>query len=376
MSSIPILVAKGKQDAYITDNPEITFFRETYKRHTNFAQDVQPQVIEGNLNSNGISTVKVKRNGDLLSYMYLTKKENGILQKDITSDDIEKVELFIGEQMVDRLTTDQLVSLRNMNSKYPKVARGSEGPTGKLGFYGLYHYPLGFFFCEEWSMALPLVLLQYHDVTIRITWGPNPPSETVTYEMWANYIYLDAAERSSIKATEMLIHQHQEIEQTDSTDVDLVFNNPVKFIFSKVGRTDLFGSNPRDISSKIKLQVNGVDVVDSREVVPHYTIIPTLYHTAFGSWSDVDPISNISVSTQSSWPYTVLTIDREYATNINFMYPFCLNVSAFQPSGSCNFSRIDNAKIVSTRKITVPIYARSYNILKIANGMGGILFSN
>jgi len=379
--SIPILIAKGAQDAYITDNPKITFFRETYQRHTNFAQDVQTQIIEGNPGNAGISTVTIQKKGDMLSYMYLTKRTNGVLQPDINSDDIDKIELFIGEQMVDRITTDQLVSMRNMNSKYTKTHRGSE-KNGKLGFHGKYHYPLGFFFCEEWCMALPLVSLQYHAVTIRITWGATPAASGTTYEMWANYIYLDESDRTRLSADNnkvtMLIAQHQEIEDTNTTDVDLVFNNPVSFIFGKSGSVDIFGDNPRNVSAKLRLQINGTDVVDNKEVIPHYSIIPTIYHTEFGSWDSHDPLLNVVVSTQPTWPYTTLDIQRDIGANINFMYPFCLNTSGKggQTSGTCNFSRIDTAKLVATKKITSPIYARSYNILQISSGMGGILFGN
>ena len=379
--SIPILVAKGAQDAYITENPQITFFRETYKRHSNFAQDVQSQVIEGNPGNSGISTAKVQKKGDMLSYMYITKRVGGVLQPDINSEDIGKIELFVGDQMIDRITTDQLVSLRNMSSKYTKAQRGNE-KGGKLGFHGKYHYPLGFFFCDEWCQALPLVALQYHDVTIRITWGTNVPSSTTVYELWANYIYLDTADRARLSGSNdkitMLITQHQEIEDTNTTDVELLFNNPVSFLFGKAGSADIFGDTPRNTTAKVSLHINGVEVVDKKEVVPHYSIIPTIYHTEFGEWNSTDPISDIVVSTQPSFPYTILDIQRDVGANINFMYPFCLNTTGkgAQSSGTCNFSRVDNAKLVSTKKITSPIYARSYNILQISNGMGGILFGN
>src|SRR5210317_802221 len=67
-----------------------------------------------------------------------------------------------------------------------------------------------------------------------------------------------------------------------------------------------------------------------------------------------------------------------------YAYNFCKNSSSYTPTGTCNFSRLDDAKIVlrntqrgSTRlneKITV--YAVNYNILKVSNGMAGILFGN
>jgi hypothetical protein len=59
------------------------------------------------------------------------------------------------------------------------------------------------------------------------------------------------------------------------------------------------------------------------------------------------------------------------------MYCFCLLTSSLQPTGTLNFSRLDNVKIVSeTLPITHPIYAVNYNILRVENGMAGLLYAN
>ena len=68
------LVAIGAQDAHIVGRPEVSFFRSTYKRHTNFAQTVEKQVIQGNPVANGMSTVRFERKGDLLGYVYITNR--------------------------------------------------------------------------------------------------------------------------------------------------------------------------------------------------------------------------------------------------------------------------------------------------------------
>ena len=376
--AVSILVAKGKQDAFLTENPGISFFRTNYQRHVNFSQCVHSQVIDGNPSSNSVSTITLTKKGDLVSYIYLTKKDNGVLQNNINSDDIHQVELLVGGQVVDKMTTDQLVSLRNMNFKYPQAARGSEDASGRLGFNDLYYYPLGFFFCEQWQCALPLISMQYHDVKIRITWGGAAVGDNVFYEAWANYIYLDNEERQFIaeKPRDMLIYQHQDMEAPNDTVAELMFNNPVSFLFAKVGSTDLFGDSGINVTNKLLLQINGVEITESKEVVPHYTSIPTAYHTVYGHWAKNDPITDVSVSTQVTWPYSVVTVTKELATNVSFLYPFCLNCAGIQPSGTCNFSRMDSVKLIATAPITKPVYARSFNILHIENGMGGILFSN
>ena len=369
-----ILVAKGVQDEFlIGSRPEISFFRSNFKRHVNFSQAVLSQVIVGNPAPSDVSIVEFTKKGDLLSYVYLTKKVNGVLQPTITSSDIDKVELLIGDQVVDTLTTDQLVSMRNFNEKYTKTFRGTEDSLGNLGFENLYHYPLGFFFCDSWSASIPLVALQYHSVRIRITWGPGASSSDV-YECWTNYIYLDVDERANASSDkDILVYQHQE----SPTGKDLMFNHPVSFIFGKAGITDIFGQNTPNITDTLKIQINGVDIVEQKELVPHYTIVPTMYHTLYGKWAVNPPISNVHITKDpGDTMVTDVTFDKQDATNVSFFYPFALNCSSYQPTGSCNFSRLDTVRLITSSPITKPIYARNYNILQIKNGMGGILFGN
>jgi len=65
------LVAIGAQDAHLVGQPEVSFFRSNYKRHTNFAQTVERQVIQGNPTVGGMSTVRFERKGDMLGYVYI-----------------------------------------------------------------------------------------------------------------------------------------------------------------------------------------------------------------------------------------------------------------------------------------------------------------
>jgi hypothetical protein len=100
--------------------------------------------------------------------------------------------------------------------------------------------------------------------------------------------------------------------------------------------------------TKLKLQINGVDVTDFKNVVPHFTNAMSFYH--------VD--------------YTVM--DTEF-----LKIPFCLNTAKLQPTGSLNFSRLDSARLVSDNKnFDKTVYAVNYNILRIENGMGGLMYSN
>ena len=97
------LVAIGAQDAFLTGNPEVSFFQSAYKHHTNFSQVVSTQVIQGTPTNNGMSTIRFERNGDLLGFVYLVvNTSNGTYNCPNWSNLINYTELYIGGQLIDR----------------------------------------------------------------------------------------------------------------------------------------------------------------------------------------------------------------------------------------------------------------------------------
>jgi hypothetical protein len=100
--------------------------------------------------------------------------------------------------------------------------------------------------------------------------------------------------------------------------------------------------------AKMKLQINGTDVTDAKSVRPHFTHTPVYYHT-----------QNATIS------------------NDVILVPFCLDTSKLQPTGSLNFSRLDSARlVVEGDTFENDVYGVNYNILRIENGMGGLMYSN
>ena len=95
------LVAYGAQDIYLTGNPQITFFKVVYRRHTNFSMEAIEQTINGSsgTTSGGSGTVTISRNGDLVHKIYVTSEAVGITDG---SKLIVDVELEIGGQRIDR----------------------------------------------------------------------------------------------------------------------------------------------------------------------------------------------------------------------------------------------------------------------------------
>ena len=339
------LVAVGAQDVHLVGQPEVSFFRSTYKRHTNFSQTVERQVIQGNVSNNGMSTVRFERKGDMLNYVYLVPN-SGTATTAIAdwTTVISKVELLIGGQLVDE--QDSTYSTRiaptlSATSSSKSVAGDLYGGSTDERFY-----PLRFAFCENWQTALPLIALQYHDVELRITWGNSADSHK--WAVYANYAYLDTQEREMFASQpqNMLITQVQKAIASNSKIQELNFNHPVKYLASADGSALSILNN----DNKLKLQINGTDVADYKFADPNFTNVPLYYHTS-----------------NASKP-----VDKTL-----FFYPFCLDSGKLQPTGTLNFSRLDSARIVNdTRSVTKDVYAVGYNVLRIENGMCGLLYSN
>jgi hypothetical protein len=324
------LVAVGAQDAHLVGQPEVSFFRSNYKRHTNFAQTVERQVIQGNPSSNGMSTVRFERKGDMVGYVYIANRGVNITN---WNPRISKVELLIGGQVIDEQDYEFSSNLAPtvMNQTYSKSTYVDEA-----------FYPLRFSFCENAQSAIPLIALQYHDVELRITWGATATADA---EVYVQFIHLDTDERTALSSTpqNMLITQTQKAVASASKTQELNFNHPMKYLVAANA------TNPIPGTDKLKLQINGTDVTDAKKVIPHFTSAPIYYHTTAGNCSADDLI----------------------------LIPFCLDTAKVQPTGSLNFSRLDSARLVSDNTpFNNTIYAVNYNILRIENGMGGLMYSN
>ena len=340
------LVAVGAQDAHLVGQPEVSFFRSTYKRATNFSQSCERQVIQGNIQNNGMSSIRFERKGDMLSYVYLAPiHSNGTQSATVTdwASKISKVELFVGGQLIDEqdstfstMIAPELLSTSSSKSVGGGIFRGGADEQ---------FYPLRFQFCENWQSALPLIAMQYHDVELRIHWGASAASNK--WEAYANYIFLDTDERTvlSSKPMNLLITQTQKVIASQAKVQELSFNHPVKFLASNCSANGMMTA-----TNKTKLQINGTDCSDYKFTMPNYSAVSSYYHVA-----------NSTGDKKSSL----------------FIYPFCLETAKLQPTGSLNFSRLDSARIVNSGSSSLDaIYAVNYNIMRIENGMAGLVYAN
>ena len=72
------LVAYGAQDVYLSGNPQITFFKVVYRRHTNFSVEPIQQTWNGSADFGRTVTCNVNRNGDLITNMYVAVRLNAV----------------------------------------------------------------------------------------------------------------------------------------------------------------------------------------------------------------------------------------------------------------------------------------------------------
>src|SRR5210317_549253 len=357
------LVSKGAQDVYITGQPQVSFFIQNYKRHTNFA--MRPERVDyiGTFGASNEVVVPLRSKGDLLSYIWIEAEGIALpggnnAMFDTSASQPTTFQLWIGGQKVCELDSLFVQGVHNVlyNDNSAKATTRHTLETAQNNSNGD-HYVIPFFFGEDWTKCLPLVALQYHEVELRIKLQ-DQYTLAGTPKIYANYIYLDTDERKFFTDNEheLLITQtqHQLASSTD-TEIDLTyFNHPVKSIHLVSGKATGNDWDSEFTFQKSSLYINGVPLFEDTSNVYHHTVVPEMH--------------------SSDLPDDIL---EDLPT---FTWPFCLSLSRSNPTGTLNFSRIDNAKLA----ITGPsggnnlhrVYAVNYNILRIKKGMGGVAFGN
>ena len=333
------LVAYGSQDVYLTGNPQITFWKVVYRRHTNFALEAVRQDFNGTAKAHGNVVATISRNGDLIHKAYLVVQTNGA--STCVADLIKTVELEIGGQQIDKHYGEWMDVWNDLSC--PTGKKNGWDQMVKVGNGGTAYIPLEFFFCTNPGLALPLIALQYHEVRIKFTLGGMVEENGAS--LWVDYVYLDTDERRRMAQSshEFLITQLQQQEET-SSNARLNFNHPVKELVWKNHTLDSNGDP--DKPDSIKLTLNGHDRMAPRDWKYFNKVQPYQHHTNIPSDSTIG------------------------------VYSFALKPEDSQPSGSCNFSRIDNAQLSVSNANDLTIWATNWNVLRIMSGMGGLAYSN
>ena len=407
------LVAYGAQDIYLTGNPQITFFKVVYRRHTNFAVESIEQTFNGSASAGSKISVTVSRNGDLLSSIYLVTKGSADIVSSLGQHfkNIDNVEVEVGGQVIDKqyghwmqLWTD-LSHPTDKSSLLDAAANGKAAVAAANGNPAkaaeLSYVPLQFWFCRNPGLALPLIALQYHEVKLNITFASDAVGlgTDSNVAVWCDYVFLDTDERRRFAQVshEYLIEQVQfsnalSVRDT-STQHELRFNHPVKELVWTVHDNstpvdhdgDGEGGSakiPNDTDITVKdalLQLNGHDRFKRREGKYFTTVQRYQYHSGAGNVCRRKPVDSAGKS-MGDVGFDANNIKTQADDSIPHVYSFALKPEEHQPSGTCNFSRIDNAVLnlnhaqVDSGKLRV--YAVNYNVLRIMSGMGGLAYSN
>ena len=280
------LVAYGAQDIYLTGNPQITFFKVVYRRHTNFSMETIQQTINGTPATSGTSTVTISRNGDLVYKVYVTSTDPTIRQG---SGLVQQVECEIGGQLIDRQYEEwnqiwwELTTPASKQVGFKAMICDSL-PAGTIG---ICQVPLNFWFCRNPGLALPLIALQYHEVKLKLKWSDTSGDLTVAPQVWVDYIYLDTDERRRFAQVshEYLIEQVQKQSATNTTSTKLNFNHPVKEIIWTSAATNAY--------TNARLVLNGHDRF-ANQVEEYFQLRqPYDYHTAIPGQNIPEPGQNL-----------------------------------------------------------------------------------
>ncbi len=497
------LVAYGAQDVYLTGNPQITFFKTVYRRHTNFSMESIIQTFDGTADFGNKVTATIARNGDLIHRMYLEHAASFVHAEGTTAHSdvglvehyghslIKECEIEIGGQRIDKhyamwnrvwsdltefnpsghfggtaptgsaaaatTTTGTLYQYMTGNgyglnsdtrsgtnefgagTTTPTTVNGFKYTTGESGTVGnvdigRIFLPLNFWFCRNPGLSLPLIALQYHEVKVVMTFedlgnlarvatenhfadsekatevgsGNSLDALTPVFDLYCDYIYLDTDERRRFAQVshEYLIEQVQRQEFTitsknDSLDINL--NHPVKEMIWTTRNTGTGGRNVPfvggsgeagevtagpvsldQMGGSWQLKLNGQDRFKERDSKYFTRTQVWQNHTGYGAVPTVADDSND------------LTLDevKTHGNDSIAVYSFALKPEEHQPSGTCNFSRIDSAQLVGTDlliseedatlttptplvdKMDLTLFAVNYNVLRIMSGMGGLAYSN
>ena len=497
------LVAYGAQDVFLTGTPEITFWKVSYRRHTNFAMESIEQTFSGQADFGRRVTCTISRNGDLAyrTYLQVTLPE---INQSVAAGSvyarwldnpgeqlISQVEVEIGGQRIDRQYGDwmhiwnQLTLSAEQQKGYSKMVGNTtqltylvdptfgalDGPCASSGAVPqvcqprdalpetTLYVPLQFWFCRNPGLALPLIALQYHEVKINIDFRPigeclwavnglsSGNSVSAAYQqslvaasLYVDYIFLDTDERRKMAQNphEYLIEQVQftgdESVGSSSNRIKLNFNHPCKelvwvvqpdanvdYCASLENDKDLFGlygAQPFNYTDALDVLTNSLTAftttagvsganafisgtafadISNNGTTPGDAATFVLGEAALDMhcWGE-NPVvtAKLQLNGQDRFseregsyfdvvqPFQHHTRNPDSGINV---YSFALRPEEHQPSGTCNFSRIDNAVlqlVLSSNTVSgsatakVRVYAVNYNVLRVMSGMAGVAYSN
>ena len=520
------LSSYGAENLYLTGNPQVTYFKTAYQRHTNFAyewisEDFDPK-LSFNTQKTTIMTVPIKRNGDLvrdvalvvdLPNIYSSQDENFKWINNVGHIFIRSAEFIIGGQSISKLYGQwmsiwyELITPFSLQQGFNQLTGNIQEMTNPAVYYGAIRetgtpsiqkrrlrIPLPFWFTEQPGLAVPLIAIQYTEVSIKFEFrelndlftigipsvspeelfnnpsnacnsnhlelranfeeqGYNPSnifwkfvSGLLTPGIWnenayldIKYVYLDIDERKVFASavSEYLITQVERLEfrgLQGNVQRDIEFFHPVKEMIWVYQRDDVDERNQwtnyttltddKDYNKFLEivnLRKNLIDLglepdtlndvhlpsgltIDEFIQELNYTDINKLSLTradAFDNYFNImyggefifnghtRQIYKTAVYYNAEEPFDTHTKTPNQQRQI-YQFSFAESPETIQPSGSANFSMFKDAEFRMVLKertketeletrlplFNMYFYVRNYNVLRIMNGLGGLVFAN
>ena len=444
------LVAIGAQDKFLTAGASITFFQTAHRAHTLFAMEDIEQLFTGTLGWGKTAQCQLSRSGDLCYGLYLQVQLPALTrQMFLDANDhqtvtqvawtnsvghalINTVTLTIGSVQIDKHygrwlnLWSELTEKEEHRMGLNEMLGREESDIGLVGNADTprtLYVPLQFWFCRHLGAALPIVALSYHDTLIKMEladlnalvvyltaagerYRPTTPVakiennavELTKLSLFAKTIYLEGDERTRFAkqdhtyVIEQLQYNGQEaisdFHTSHEKQIRLNINHPTKALYFTAQHAENYKEGPcnndwfnyssnapgsrnpaysKDLLDTAQLRLNSHDRFAPARQASYFRLMqPAAHHTRI-------PKKHI------------------------YLYSFAISPEQSQPSGSCNFSRIDNAQLIlrsnDTSKLpdsnavhgvaswaTIPgkydVWAVSLNQIEIKGGMCGIKYAN
>lgn len=489
-----LLVSVGKENLYLSAQPEITFFKIAYRRYTNYSIEPTPQYFKTTPDFGRRCTVNIGKNADMLgkSYLYVELPDIQMETFQSSSSQIKKfawvqkigcalvnfVEVEIGGTIVDRHYGDWLniwneltISLghtKSYNKMIGNIPQLYEFSTTKKST--ILYIPLSFWFCLDTGLGLPLIALSNSDIKIHVEFNDID----YCYKLSPSYFINVSNNFCIYKPGEQFYQNYQnnkvigEFVYFDPIE-QKIFYNPVKgkFIVPTITDDSRYKLTGEDSGFVVNIKTDTVVVKDEDyfkfnkpSLITAYLVVNYIYLDNFERYNFINnsheylvpviqtlpeqiiystnssyklplinPIkllvwrailsANISNNNQfdyTSLPYTdtpevlinknlliinsinrmdldsyiYYTLLQKYQNNFwnnqsgIYLYSFGLEPKELQPSGSMNFSKIDDAYLQLTmnniinyqNSASIRAYGIQYNLFRVSNGIGGLGFNN
>jgi len=371
MAGRTALATLGQEDVFLSQDAEVTYFTEQYKRKTRFTTRIDEVIFNTDIQYFGGETfVELPRSGDLISKIYLKIQNPGVFGTSNILDSagtlmVNFADLYIGSQLVDR-TWGEFIEMKNDIEIPATKQKALSKLTGKnlsnvtTGGLTTYTIDLPFFILKK---GIPACAIK-DPIIVRIGFNPAStfcPDVQVAVpfnsSLYVEYVYLDDPERDYIKNTKQIyLNEHCQREEffvplgTVTVSCKTQFANPVKELFIVVQADSALGYNYNSIVD-MSIELNNVTQLPSTIGTDAFlrVIQPLEFHTRMP--------------------------DRTF-----YMYSFSLDPQSDVPTGHLNFSRINNQNfnfnLVSNSNLYIRIYALAYNFVIFERGNTEVLFSN